>query len=322
MADWRHDTYSVQFHSAAHVRRRDGGEPLSVVGVSPRGVSSKCPVIIFSHGLGGRPRRLLGWAQKWARQGFICLLPAHHDSVGVLAREGAPGQKSLSSGARVRAEVHQSLASNGSEFESRVKDVRDLLDALGSGGRANGELVWGDVDTDAIGLAGHSIGAYVAQILGGARVRWGQGPELTSHRDARVRAVLLLSPQGAGRLGLCDESWADFDCPIMSVTGTRDRGARGEAPNWRRQVFDRAVSSLKYQLTVPGASHFGLLGVEDHASSVEADRMQALQAATGLFWQALLKQDGEAQAALEAGDFQPESAVSRLDFEVGHGSRR
>ena len=69
MRELRQSGYGVRYQGPTEVRRRAGGEPLRVLAVSPEGVPEKCPVIIFSHGLGGRPRRLLGWAQAWARRG-------------------------------------------------------------------------------------------------------------------------------------------------------------------------------------------------------------------------------------------------------------
>ena len=312
MAESRPAGYAVRDHGASRFSRRGKGEPLGVWAVSPEGAPGKRPVIIFSHGLGGRPRALVGWAQEWARRGFICLLPRHRDGVGPLLREGDQGRGESSE----RSLIRQALASDGTVFESRMRDVRDLMDALEDGLAA--DCGWGAVETEAIGLAGHSIGAYAAQLLAGTRVQRGNESALSSYRDERVRAVVLISPQGAGRLGLCSDSWSDLNCPMMCISGARDRGAQGEDADWRRQPFEFAASPFKYQVTVPGAGHFGILERRAHDGRVNLGHQALLQGLTGLFWQAHLLGDVAAKAALETGQFQAESEGGCLNFEVGH----
>ena len=316
MVESRPSRYTVRDHGLSEVSRRGKGEPLRVRVLSPEAAPGKRPVIIFSHGLGGRPRRLLGWAQQWASLGFICFLPRHRDGVGPLSRERALGHEKSSPESFGRPAIRQALASDGAAFESRVRAVRDLMDALEDG--LGADCDWGAAETRAIGLAGHSIGAYAAQILAGTRVQWGNDSALASHRDKRVRAVLLFSPQGAGRLGLCSDSWTDLTCPMMSVTGAEDRGAGGEAADWRRQPFELAGSSFKYQVTLPAADHFAILGRHAAGGRVNPGHETLLQGLTGLFWQAHLLGDIAAKTALETGRFQAESGGAGLNFEVGH----
>ncbi|MAJ60303.1 MAG: hypothetical protein CBC48_10000 [bacterium TMED88] len=305
----------MRFQGVSELARRGGGEPLRVLAISPEDAPEKCPVIIFSHGLGGRPRRLLGWAQEWARRGFLCLLPHHRDGVGSGLERGAPGQGEFLPDLSDRTAIREALASDGSVFESRIIDMRDLMDALEDG--VGVHCGWGAVECESMGLAGHSIGAYAAQVLAGARVHWGKESGLASHRDERVSAVLLISPQGAGRLGLREDSWSDFRCPMMCVSGARDRGAEGEGSDWRRQPFEAAASPFRYQVTVPGADHFAILGRHTGEGPAHSGQGPPLHAITGLFWQAHLRGDSAAKASLETGRFQAEPGGAWFNFEVG-----
>ncbi len=91
-------------------------------------------------------------------------------------------------------------------WRTRLEDMRLTLDhavaRLGDGGP--------------IVAAGHSYGALVAQALGGATVM-GQGA-----RDARVGAVVAISPPGPipGFIGA--EDWAKIAVPMLLTTGTAD----------------------------------------------------------------------------------------------------
>ena len=64
--------------------------------------------------------------------------------------------------------------------------------------------------------------------------------------DARVRAVIAMSPQGpAPNRDTTAQSWADVHVPIMYMTGTNDRGAtEAEDYNWRKQAFEDSPAGV------------------------------------------------------------------------------
>ena len=87
-------------------------------------------------------------------------------------------------------------------------------------------------DEERIGIGGHSYGAYISQLMGGARVvmppspsssseqgEESEGIQWTSFRDARIKATLLISPQGVSSnpefRGLREKSWDEYEVPLM-----------------------------------------------------------------------------------------------------------
>ena len=57
--------------------------------------------------------------------------------------------------------------------------------------------------------AGHSLGAYTAQGVGGATVEVPGKDESPSVADLRLKAILQLSGQGIDQQGLHKDSWKD-----------------------------------------------------------------------------------------------------------------
>lgn len=92
-------------------------------------------------------------------------------------------------------------------YFDRYQDIERLLDALSADPRYRGtQFDWAHV-----GLIGHSLGGYTALGVAGAWPQW---------KDARVRAVLVLSPYAlpfmrANTLG-------GVEVPTMYQGGTRD----------------------------------------------------------------------------------------------------
>ena len=63
-----------------------------------------------------------------------------------------------------------------------------------------------------------------------------------------------------GHMGLARESWKDIRIPLMSITGSRDYGARGQSPEWRKTPFYESPPGDKYLLFIEGASHMSFTG--------------------------------------------------------------
>jgi len=116
------------------------------------------------------------------------------------------------------------------------------------------------MDAQSIGVGGHSYGAYTAQLIGGATIDIPQGAKGQSFTDRRVRAILLLSPQGSGQQGLTRNSWANLKLPMMTMTGSRDRGAQGQGPEWKEEPFKYSPAGDKYLVFIEGATHFSFSG--------------------------------------------------------------
>lgn len=146
------------------------------------------------------------------------------------------------------------------------------------------------------------MGASTADALAGALVDL-PGHPATNFADSRVKAVLLLSPQGPGEFGLTDHSWDHVTLPLMSMTGSLDSGANGQGPNWKKIPFERSQPGDKYHVFIEGASHMSFI-VARTLMPVRAREGEAIlgysNAASLAFWDAYLKADTAAKDYLRS----------------------
>ena len=199
----------------------------------PVAYSCKTPLILVSHGGNGSTsayQRLEHLGSTYAAAGFVALHIGHRPS-------SSPAQHLL----------------------DRPADVSFILDRLMDGSLALPGNFGGEVDFDAIGHAGHSFGAYTAHALGAAVFTQGV------FTDARVRAIVPLSPQGPGQFGAFDEgaannSWRTVSVPAYDLIGSEelDRDATGKImmKGWRLYPFARYPNVQdKYAVVLPGQDH-------------------------------------------------------------------
>jgi predicted dienelactone hydrolase len=204
------------------------------------------PVIIFSHGAGGSKDGFGPLSRFWASHGYVCIHPTHAESVSLSKDENRLQA--------MRTAINAALK-DPKAWQDRVKDISFLIDSLERLPDKAPELK-GKLDSRRIGMSGHSFGAYTGQLIAGATVDVPGSEKGKSFRDERVSAACLFSPQGReeGR-GLTEKSWAAVTLPMMTVTGSLDRGAGGEDPNWRRDPFERSPAGGKYFVFIEGAHH-------------------------------------------------------------------
>ncbi|MBD2431451.1 MULTISPECIES: alpha/beta hydrolase family protein [Fischerella] len=216
----------------------------------PEGQQGSFPVIIFSHGAGASKDDYAPLTRFWASQGYICIQPTHADSIALNRQQG--------NSENLRESVRQMLG-DAKGWKDRATDVSFIISSLSELERQAPQLK-GKMNTQRIGVGGHSYGAYTAQLVGGATIDIPGGAKAQSFADRRVRAVLLLSPQGAGQQGLTRNSWANFKLPMMTMTGSRDRGAQGQGPEWKEEPFKYSPAGDKYLVFIEGATHFSFSG--------------------------------------------------------------
>jgi predicted dienelactone hydrolase len=150
------------------------------------------------------------------------------------------------------------------------------------------------VDAGRIGVAGHSFGAYTALAVGGLTIDLpGNGPagRGVSFADPRVRAVVAMSPQGSGVMGITPGSWRAVAVPVLFLTGTRDYGAGERAAAWRREGFDAVRGRDACLVVITDATHFTFGGARTGVDSRHLDLVRSLAAA---FFDAYLRDDAAA----------------------------
>lgn len=222
--------------------------------------NAKHPVIIFSHGLGGS-RAIYGYfGRHMASHGYIVIAPTHAGSdtaAAVAWMRTRAGRFGTDKKGQDQATKEQQgwLTSSINDPDNLIARPRDISFAIGQIA-AHGVL--GPIaDMDRIGVAGHSFGAYTAMAAGGMTVDLPdiRGGRAQSFRDPRVRAVLAMSPQGSGTMGISADAWNAMGVPVLCLTGTHDYGAGGRSAAWRRQAFEAIHNVDDYLITISGAGH-------------------------------------------------------------------
>lgn len=179
-----------------------------------------------------------------------------------------------------------------SEHRHRFLDIGLLLDGLERWNAAG--ALKGPVDLARTGIGGHSLGALTALSLVG--LRW--PPAFDSHRDPRIRAVIVYSTALPGDL-VSDRMVSGLDVPCLHMTGTRDKSIDGsEGAVEKLRAYHRSPSGDQYALVLRGADHQTFGG--QRADQLLANRREQLchqfiRCASLAFWDAYLKDNNHAR---------------------------
>lgn len=276
------------------------------------------PVIVFSHGAGGSRHGYAYLADYWAAHGFVCIQPSHADSI-TLNRE---------MGNRFSfVKLMRSLPSDRQSWLDRAHDVSFVIDSLpqlSQSGPLEGKLSAGTVC-----VAGHSLGAFTCQLIGGASVPPVQGDSTVADvTDRRVACIIAISPQGVradlNSLGFeTKASYAGLTLPALFLTGDRDESIwNGSAQ--RSEAFENSSAGDKYLVSINGANHMTFVGMEKNDTQTygqllwekaaeskmqtaygdELAHLKLTQEITTLFIDAYLKRDTKSREMLQSNGLQ------------------
>ena len=168
-------------------------DPLQVRVTWPAG-DGKLPVILFSHGNFSEPGQYDRLVQHWASHGYLVVEPYHLDAGGV-----------------VNGIIAMTIHGQQEVLVRRPADLQATLNALPALEQLIPDLS-GRVDRSRIMAAGHSFGAFAAQMLGGASGFADSGEPLQVS-DPRITAVLAISPPGPMFGLITGDSWRDMTLP-------------------------------------------------------------------------------------------------------------
>ncbi len=261
-----------------------------------------CPLVVYSHGLGGNREGGDVWGLAWQQAGIAVLHVQHPGSDDSLWR-GKPGGGL--DAFRVGATAQQLLA--------RVADVKFVLSEITRRQQAapgDPGNPWPRVQLNALGMAGHSFGAMTTQALAGERY-----PAPGDLADPRLKAFAAFSPnlrQGVARNMTPQQKFAGIDRPFLSITGSLDGDPFGTEKTGvvREQVFAGLPPGNKAMLVLDGADHATFGGVSQTLGStrvmpriplsIEREKTHHALAArlSAHWWQAHLMGDRVAMAAL------------------------
>lgn len=249
------------------------------------------PIVIFSHGLGNSRFGYSYLGRHWASWGIISVHVEHPGAGEDLARRGWI--------AMYRAGFDPQLD------VSTVLDAHFVIDELTGSGVP--EFLQGRVRADAIGVAGHSLGAYVALATAGAIHELPVKRDLIL-RDPRVRAAVALSMSE----NLPADVYGVTAVPILHFTGTSDSSLfYGTTKRMRRIPFERTSGGVAWLVTLRGANH-STFSADDRSATPA--RIDAIKALTTLWWKAWLENDDDARRLLESAATRDQiSAVGSLE---------
>jgi Predicted dienelactone hydrolase len=197
-------------------------------------------LVVFSHGALSDPLSYSGLLQHWATHGFVVAAPTHDDSP---IERGLTIRRSSAQG--VAEWRIPTLLEDAKSWKDRADACAACIDAAELIGKATGVKV----NTDRPAIAGHGYGAFVAQLLMGAKVTDSDGNVLRL-RDPRFFAAILMSPQGAGVMGLREDSWSEVASPLLVFLAENERDFTGQPPE---------RSSDPFRLSKPGYKHLAFL---------------------------------------------------------------
>lgn len=249
------------------------------------------PVIVFSHGLGGSRDGYEYLGQHWASHGYVSVHLQHLGSDDAVWRDSKEPAKDLT---RAAAEPGNATA--------RPKDVSFVLDRVTALNRDVSPLK-GRLELRAIGMAGHSFGAWTTLAVAGQML----GPlQRSSLADPRVKAAIEMSAPVPRNADL-DRAYGKINMPVLHMTGTLDDSPIGDTRAAERRVpFDHIQASGQYLVIFQGGDHMIFAGGQRrNARKGEKDsrfRDLILQGTTA-FWDAYLKGDAAAKSWLSRGGY-------------------
>ena len=262
----------------------------------PRTSNEKCPIIIFSHGLGGSREAAQYLGQAWANNGYFCVFVQHPGS-----------DKSLWEGSTNKGEIVSVLKTsiNPRATFARVKDISFVIDQINLLNQKDTRFS-GKLDPEKIGIAGHSFGGWTSlamagQSFGGALGDTGRS---LSFGDPRIKAAIYLSPPAyRGRMP-AEKSFGTIAIPGMVITGSQDTDMIVNAkPEDRAKIFDYIKAPHQYLLFFEGAAHqtFGGRRRPGPQGGLDSEIESFVSQSTVKFWDAYLRSDPKARAWLDDG---------------------
>lgn len=227
------------------------------------------PLVVLSHGAGGIADTYQYLAKHWANQGFVVFQPSHYDSFMTLLRQ-RPRVSFL--------QTMKNMPTQPDKWIDRVRDVSCILDELNQIEIYIPQLS-GKLDAANVAVAGHSYGAFTAQLIAGVKPPAPFSGE-EALKDNRVKAIIAISAQGVKRdptkFGFDDTSaWNQLTIPALYLTGDMDISIWNDVAQ-RKQGFTNSPPGDKYSYVITGANHMTFTGNEDAAKKKPKATMQSI----------------------------------------------
>lgn len=191
-----------------------------------------CDAIVFSHGFNLSHSQYDILIDSWTEAGYLVVAPLHMDS------EAHPE--------RANIDPRKTLDPRLEDFIAVVAKLDDTQSPLVPGLRYSGRYV----------AAGHSYGAAIAQLAGGATTD-NESPSLMTRLASTPEAIVAISPPGTIEGAYTARGWRHIQRPHMVVTGTTDI-LPGIAPQWEAHLdsFESSPAELSFALVFDDMDHY------------------------------------------------------------------
>jgi len=252
----------------------------------PESDQQPCPVVVFSHGLGGSREGYEYLGRHWASHGYVSV---HLQHIGSDTAVWQGSQDPMGDMRRAAARPANAI--------NRPLDVRFALDRLAVVNAQDGVLR-GKLDMAHVGMAGHSFGAYTTLAAAG-QVFATRGDRQVTLSDPRIKAAIPMSAPVPSR-GSLDTAFGAIAIPCLHMTGTLDDSLINETRAAQRRLpFDHSPGPDKYLVTFEGGDHMIFSGRGRRANRPGDALFQGLiRTVTTAFWNAYLRDDADAKAWL------------------------
>lgn len=259
----------------------------------PKDARDPCPVIVFSHGLGGSREGYEYLGRHWAGYGYVSVHLQHKGS-----------DTEVWKGNERPMEAMRQSAADPQNAINRPLDVRFALDQLT---RMNGEAgpLKGLLDMDRVGMAGHSFGAYTTLAVAG-EVFFTRAGRAAALAEPRIKAAIPMSAPAPRDRARLDEAFAQITIPCLHMTGTLDDSPIGDTKAAERRIpFDHIRGADQYLVTFTGGDHMIFSGHQRLRGGGEKDALfhDLIRMSTTAFWDAYLRDDASARKWLAEGGF-------------------
>lgn len=250
--------------------------------------AAPCPVVLFSHGLGGSREGPRFLADHWSNRGYVAVFLQHPGSDMAVWRDERPGH---------RMAAMQEAASL-ENFRLRVGDVPAVLDQLDTWNRDADHPLAGRLDLDRVGMSGHSFGAQTTQAVSGQSLPL-VGQKFT---DRRIKAAVIMSPGSPQGRRDPAAAFAEVAIPWLLLTGTKDTARiGGQTVESRLAVFPALPPGGKYELVLHDAEHSAFTDrpLPGDREPRKPEHHRAILAISTAFWDATLRNDTAARVWLD-----------------------
>jgi len=260
----------------------------------PKTGGGPCPVIIFSHGLGGSREGYEYLGLHWASHGYVSVHLQHKGSDSEVWKGGLQAMKEM-----------KQAAADPQNAIHRPLDVRFAIDQMEKMNR-DGTPLKGRLDLKHVGMAGHSFGAYTSLAVAGEVfvARNGQERQLA---DSRVVAAIPMSAPVPRDRDQLDKAFGKIKIPCLHMTGTLDNSPIGDTrAEDRRLPFDHIVGSDQYLVIFKDGDHMVFSGRKRLLGGEKKDALfhDLIRMSSTAFWDAYLKGDTKAKVWLAEGGFE------------------